>query len=361
MDWEMDSTSVVIVGAGFSAAATNGKMPLMTGFFDRLTKEDYPELFDFVTEVGCNHKCKTIAEANIERVLLTLEQARFAPTRAIAGWLDRFADSESEIHKQLSYYTLQRLKEGADIDDDNWAAGVLAGCGAGTTVISMNYDNLAESILSNRDGMRHGDRNPTCPHCRMRLLLDQSCSCYVRNADMGEFWRGAVLKPHGSVAWKRCQEEGCCNYECLVADRQCQPFEPCKCEYCGTDCAPVMVLPTIGKHLDDIPEIGVMWEACRSAVKDAESILLFGFSMPPSDELLMQLIRSACRDGRNLCRIASIDLDPETVIDRFESCLPVDTSVDAFPFPVEIGHRPIWLQQVAPSSSHGRMRVRLSR
>ena len=62
MDWDMDNTSVVIVGAGFSAAATNGKMPLMTGFFDQLNKADYPELFDFVTEVGCNHKCKTIAE-----------------------------------------------------------------------------------------------------------------------------------------------------------------------------------------------------------------------------------------------------------------------------------------------------------
>ena len=29
---------------------------------DQLNKADYPELFDFVTEVGCNHKCKTIAE-----------------------------------------------------------------------------------------------------------------------------------------------------------------------------------------------------------------------------------------------------------------------------------------------------------
>lgn len=52
MDWDMETTSVVIVGAGFSAAATDGKMPLMTGFFDRLTKEDFPDLFEFVTEAA---------------------------------------------------------------------------------------------------------------------------------------------------------------------------------------------------------------------------------------------------------------------------------------------------------------------
>lgn len=79
------------------------------------------------------------------------------------------------------------------------------------------------------------------------------------------------------------------------------------------------------------------------AIKNAESILLFGFSMPPSDELLMQLIRAACREGGNLRRIASIDLDPEAVIDRFEACLPVEATVEATACPVEIGQRPIWL------------------
>ena len=344
MDWNIDRTSVVIVGAGFSAAATDGKMPLMKGFFDQLKKEEFPELFEFVTEVGCNHKCKTIREANVETVLLALEQARLAPARVIAGWMDRYTTCQATIRDQLAYYTLKRLKRGAKIESDNWAAGVLAGCGPNTTVVSMNYDNLAESILSNRKGLRHGLQRPTCPHCKMRLLLNDACSCNLKSEVVQDGWQGAVLKPHGSVSWKRCQQDGCCNFECLVADQHCQPFEPCKCEYCDTDCAPVMVLPTMGKHLNDIPEIGVMWEATKLAIKNAESILLFGFSMPSSDELLMQLIRSACREGGNLRRIASIDLDPESVIDRFEACLPVDATVEATAFPVEIGQRPIWLR-----------------
>lgn len=344
MDWSMKTTSVVILGAGFSAAATDGRMPLMTGFFDQLTQTEFPELFEFVTEVGCNHRCKTIQQANVESVLLTLDQIRNAPRGVVEGWLEKFRDDQQKIQQQLSLYTLGRLKKGADINDDNWAAQLLADCGSGTTVISMNYDNLAESILSNREGMEHGDCDPSCPHCRMRLLLYEACSCNIRSSAVSSLWKGAVLKPHGSVAWKRCQNAGCCSYECLIADWQCKPFEPCQCDQCGTDCVPVMVLPTMSKNLNEIPEIKIMWQACRAALMAAESILLFGFSLPQSDELLLQLIRTSIRDGGKLRRIASIDLNPEAVIERFESCLPVNASVDAIAFPVEPGEHPIWLE-----------------
>ena len=343
MDWDMQKTSVVIVGAGFSAAASDGKMPLMTGFFDQLQQQQFPDLFAFVSEVGCTSRCPTIAKANVEKVLTALEQMRTAPKRALCGTLSTFSESHPDIQKQLTVYTLHRLKSGACVEADNWAAQLLASCGFSTTVISMNYDNLAESILSNRRGIRHGDNNPNCPHCRMRLLLNAACSCNIRNDELNELWRGAVLKPHGSVAWRRCLNEGCCNHECLVADQHCRPFEPCKCNFCQTECAPVMVLPTMSKNLNEIKEIAVMWQACHAAIKDAESILLFGFSLPQSDELLTQTIRTAVREGRRLKRVGSIDLNPESVLDRFEDCIPAGMDIEANAFPVEIGQRPIWL------------------
>jgi len=102
-------------------------------------------------------------------------------------------------------------------------------------------------------------------------------------------------------------------------------------------------MPTMSKNLNDIPEIDTMWQAARMAMREAESLLLFGFSMPTSDELLMQLIRSACNDGRRLKRVASIDLQPEPVLERFESCLPPGFDIDIAAFPVEKGVTPIWL------------------
>src|SRR6185437_6872720 len=79
MDWKIESTSVAILGAGFSAAATDGNLPLMTGYFDRLHRSEFPDLFEFVTEVGCNKTCERIELANVERVLLALDQIRTSP------------------------------------------------------------------------------------------------------------------------------------------------------------------------------------------------------------------------------------------------------------------------------------------
>ncbi|HBE68771.1 MAG TPA: hypothetical protein DDW52_11550 [Planctomycetaceae bacterium] len=36
--WDFENTSLVVLGAGFSFAATDGGTPLMKGYFDRLDK-----------------------------------------------------------------------------------------------------------------------------------------------------------------------------------------------------------------------------------------------------------------------------------------------------------------------------------
>lgn len=344
MDWHIESTSIVIVGAGFSAAATDGRLPLMTGYFDRLKAHKYPELYEFVRVVGCNKTCERIEHANVERVLLAYDQIRTSPDGLLDDRFDSWRPKLPDVQSQMSYYTLDRLKDSLQISEENWAVQLLASCGLGTTIISMNYDNIAEVVLSNRNGMMHLSHTqmPTCPHCKMRLLLQRACSCDSRESDLGDAWRGALLKPHGSIAWKRCQKPGCCSYECLVADEHCRPFEPCNCPNCFQPCAPVLVMPTMSKNLKDMPEIRTMWRAARSAMREAESLLLFGFSMPTSDELLVQLIRSAVEDGRRLRRVASIDLEPVPVLERFESCLPAGVDVETFGFPVKRGEVPMW-------------------
>ena len=100
----------------------------------------------------------------------------------------------------------------------------------------------------------------------------------------------------------------------------------------------------MGKHLDDLPEIGVMWQAARSAIADAESLLIFGFSMPTSDELLTQMIRATIHANNRLRRVGVIDLDPDGVLDRFRRCLPTNHSVEVNKFQVVLGQDPVWLR-----------------
>ena len=172
MDWDIESTSVIILGAGFSAAVTENKLPLMTGYFDKLQRSSFPDLYDFVLEVGCNRKCERVELANVEKVLLALDQIRSSPDGVLKDFLD-WKSRLALVQSQMSYYTLSRLRDGLTISPSNWAVQLLAGSGFGTTVISMNYDNIAEQILSRRPGATHGDFSPSCPHCKMRLMLAQ--------------------------------------------------------------------------------------------------------------------------------------------------------------------------------------------
>jgi hypothetical protein len=345
MNWDLQNTSVLLLGAGFSAAATDGKMPLMKGYFDKLSKTQHPALFEFVSEVGCNHKCALIQDANVEKVLLTLEQMKTAPEEMFSGSMKQHFINASVIESELIDYSLERLKGSLEVDDTNWAAKLLAESGTDTTVVSMNYDNIAERVLSSRKGLRHFGQKPTCPHCRMRRLLERACSCGQKDSDVAEFWQGAVVKPHGSIAWKRCNTQGCCMYDCLVADAHCQPFERSLCNRCNQECSPVLVMPTMSKNYGHIKEISTMWNAMYQAIVHAESILLFGFSLPTSDELLIQQIRAAISEGKRLRVVGSIDINPESVLDRFELCLPPGLAVQQRQFPVVPGEIPLWVPE----------------
>ena len=336
--WDMSEVSVVILGAGFSNAATDGQMPLMSNYFADIDVSQFSLLSEFINTVAGDSRT-----ANVETVLLALDQIRTSPKSVLSGWAEEWHSRQAELNLQLTQYTLARLSVSLTYEADNWAANVLAQCGPNTTVISMNYDNLAERILSNRKGIVHHGPDRNCPHCRMRDLLQHACSCAGKHEIDDETWRGALIKPHGSVAWRRCINASCCSYECLVADERCRPFQPCNCPNCEHRCSPVMVMPTMSKNLNDIPEIGVMWQAARHALADAESILIFGFSLPNSDELLTQMIRNSIHCQKRLKRLGVIDFDPDAVIDRFKRCVPGDCDVYATPIAVSGTQPPDWL------------------
>ena len=58
--WDLQTTSTVIIGAGFSNALSQGKMPLMATYFDQLNQDDWPDLFEFVASVKCDPRTANI-------------------------------------------------------------------------------------------------------------------------------------------------------------------------------------------------------------------------------------------------------------------------------------------------------------
>ena len=83
-----------------------------------------------------------------------------------------------------------------------------------------------------------------------------------------------------------------------------------------------------------------MWQAARRAIAEAESILMIGFSMPASDELLLTMIRASIHANRRIRRVGSVDLSPNGVLERFRPCIPPELGVEFEPFPVLLGETP---------------------
>jgi hypothetical protein len=65
--------------------------------------------------------------------------------------------------------------------------------------------------------------------------------------------------------------------------------------------------------------------------------------MPASDELLVHMIRSACKEKMALKRVAAIDIEPEKVLARFEDCMPAGLHVETAAFRVDPSEAPQWL------------------
>jgi len=319
IDSTSPSNSVLWLGAGFSTCVTSGALPLMGNFFDRLEEVACPNLHCFMSEWFGNPR-----NANVEEVLLAIDQLQTAPVshkRCKAAFGPNFAD---DARLELSQYILHRLQH-ESIDCRHWSAQFVAHADSNTTVVTTNYDRVAELLLSNRDGQLHlrdATNNPTCPHCKLRALLTWHCQCSSEAPVAGVHWRGSILKLHGSVTWHTCRNQGCDQEYCLIPDPNCRTFNPHQCRCCGGPTESVLVLPSMAKTYSEYPQLHRMWEAAFAALEDAKRLVVFGFSFPTSDAAICRLFRQSIEKGCQLRELVVIDAAPGPIADRLRSLLP---------------------------------------
>jgi NAD-dependent SIR2 family protein deacetylase len=336
-DGVQSEPTVYLLGAGFSACATNGELPVMAGFFDWLTPQKYPLLREFVEDVTAD-----VDRANIEEVIEILDQLQDAPLSDLGGKIKKWQPQVHELRRHLARYCLDRLGHGK-WSADHWSSCVLATADSATTVITTNYDNVAESILSHKVGATHCGDQPTCHHCRMRRILLRDCECSEAPAKNWPHWRGSVLKLHGSIAWKTCYNPGCRQYQCLVADQHCRPYEDCRCSCCGELCQPVIVLPSHRKSYREYPHLNRMWDSAADAMREAASLLVFGFSFSSGESLVRLMVREAIVNGV-LKQISILDRDPAAVAARLRQIIPSNHSLEILEFAIPMdGSRPRWI------------------
>ena len=169
-------------------------------------------------------------EVNLQDVICSLDQFCDIPFRR-ERQAKFLGDMEPDaVLKQIGSFAIDHLAE-LDWAADHWAVNILAAVDSNCTVITTNYDTLAEQILSWKIDAVHCGPNATCFHCRMRDILLTCCACDVAERD-GTPWKGSLLKLHGSIAWQQCTNSKCSQFGCILPDCRCQPQQMRPCDYC---------------------------------------------------------------------------------------------------------------------------------
>ena len=75
------------------------------------------------------------------------DQLCLAPLDGRDSFFDACKKRQVEVRRELDEYIIESLGS-LHITDDNWLAMTLLRASENTTVITTNYDNLAERILS---------------------------------------------------------------------------------------------------------------------------------------------------------------------------------------------------------------------
>jgi hypothetical protein len=82
------------------------------------------------------------------------------------------------------------------------------------------------------------------------------------------------------------------------------------------------------KNFDEFVELRRMWVAAFTALKEAESVIFFGYSFPPSDAAIAQMLRNTLGESKKLQRIAVIDTNLAGPVARLRKCFPEKHHVD---------------------------------
>jgi hypothetical protein len=294
----MDSKRVYILGAGSSIGHTKGQLPGASNFArkaEEIWGNDgrFKEFFEFRRNQVGDKLLNTDVELDIESLFTFLEieikrnnSAQLLMVREQLLKLIRevlFAkDKATEEKGNGEYYQFYKA-----LDEND-------------TIVTFNWDILLDDVL-----------------CRKSCLM--SFSPLFKNEDHQHYWRflyklsgrsyldwkghlsfpellrlrelsgGYYLKLHGSVDWFYCYNPDCKQFNNVYpkSDLKDRIF----CDECREGMNTLIIPPTLNKTYSEYPFIRRIWNIAADEMKDAEEIVIWGYSLPPTDFHASWLLR----------------------------------------------------------------------
>lgn len=282
---------IFIVGAGASKGHTNGDFPIINEFFKvanklniladvgKKIKPEYENLENYVREnFNINILKKDI---NIEEVMTNLEiDIEKSDSYELIILRNKIINIIRETLNKLS---------GKPFSDDSEYNLFYKMVSNNDTILTYNWDLLLDNVLgreivvpdySKIDELEKKEKqqykNMWEDLTAVRDLKWSTEIPYIIYQSKGYY-----LKLHGSIDWAYCSNRDCGSYSKVFAVNQLN--EKHYCFECGSGVRYLIVPPVLNKDFRHIPFMKKVWNFARNEISRADEIIIWGYSLPPTD------------------------------------------------------------------------------
>lgn len=289
--------TVWILGAGASFSASNHVMPMLNdlptfayenGIYRKHADDhEFGLLKDFVQDnVGKSltrgakinfEQCMTNLEISYSR---TKESKYRTATESLTKLIKEIINfAESGIAASREYEKLRML---VAQDEQN-------------SILSFNWDSLLDQALSHKRNS-WDDLLESSTQVYQSFLVNFSTEGAktierIGRGGLGKLSKGVYLKLHGSINWYICPTAHCSHHHLIHLS---DPDETkLTCGECGACLSSLIVPPTLNKNIDATPLINRIWGMARNEIASAERIIIWGYSLPPTDFYSDWLLRQS--------------------------------------------------------------------
>jgi len=290
----INSKRIYILGAGSSIGHSQGLFPSITHFFTSALKlgykkdKEFVKIGEYVQEaLGLNIISKPFV--NIEdlftHIEIELERESSPKLLEIRQNLFRFIQNVLvELGKQAhGHGEYDKLNKGLKPND---------------TIITFNWDLLLDNVLGRENIIANVKTNIAGKQVNQyhqfveNLSAYSEWSCVHSVIEPYSKWptnTGYYLKMHGSIDWFYCSNESCHRYGQVfpLLDLTKNYY----CSECHEPSSPLLIPPVLNKGYRQYPLIRKIWSLAVQELRSATEIIIWGYSLPPTDFHSLWLIR----------------------------------------------------------------------
>ncbi|MBW2330827.1 MAG: hypothetical protein JRF30_07845 [Deltaproteobacteria bacterium] len=298
------ASKVYILGAGSSIGHSRKLFPAITTFFSRAKEFDlysnkqFEALANYIRhEMGYNIYASRKG-IDIEKVMTHIEielERRSSPT------LLRIRQELLELIKRVLIAAEKEIASRGGKGEYNLLKLSLQ---ENDTIITFNWDLLLDNVLNRIPILKSYQIGKNVPEKYQssqyyRFILD--LSALVEKTWQGAFVRdpyydwnppgGYYLKVHGSIDWHYCSNESCRFFQKVFPVLLDEVYY---CSECHEPLEHLLIPPVLNKGYHQYPLIRRIWNLAAKEISSVEELIIWGYSMPPTDFHSAWLLRQ-CR------------------------------------------------------------------